>query len=92
MKLLIISSCTKKKQFSKTNQPNWDSLSAKESKTKYLKVFYSESCRAIDMYQGQQHKMIIEGIQILKKYIDVDFFIISAGFGLLHRDEIIPCY
>jgi len=92
VKLLIISSCTKKKQFSKANQPNWDSLSAKESKTKYLKVFCSESCRAIDMYQGQQHKMIIEGIQILKKYIDVDLFIISAGFGLLHQDEIIPCY
>ena len=66
MKLLIISSCTKKKQFLNVNQPNWDNLSAKESKTKYLKAFYSESCRAIDMYQGQQHKMIIEGIQILK--------------------------
>jgi len=92
VKLLIISSCTKKKQFSKTNQPNWDNLSTKESKIKYLKAFYSESCKAIDMYKGQQHKMIIESIQILKKYIEVDFFIISAGFGLLHQDEIILCY
>ena len=92
VKLLIISSCTKKKQFSKINQPNWDNLSSKESKIKFLKAFYSESCKAIDMYKGQQHKMIIEGIQILKKYFEVDFFIISAGFGLLHQDEIIPCY
>lgn len=44
------------------------------------------------MYQGQQHKMIVEAIEILRKFTEIDFYIISAGFGLLNQDNLIPCY
>jgi len=44
------------------------------------------------MYQGHQHTSILKAISILNELADIEFYIISAGLGTVHHNEIIPAY
>jgi len=66
MRILIISSCTKKK---------------KEGKDKASK-----------MYLGKQHLLVKKGIEILRKDNYVDWYIISAKYGLINENYVIEPY
>lgn len=92
-KILILTSCTSKKQF---NPPN--SLTINDFKDKDLLRARTEEltayqCKAVDMYKGLQHINIIDGVNQLRQHnISVDVAIISAGYGLLLENEIIAPY
>ena len=66
MKILVISSCTKRK---------------KEGKYK-----------ASEMYTGKQHLLVKKGIEILRKDNYVDWYIISAKYGLINENYLIESY
>jgi len=66
MKILVISSCTKRK---------------KEGKNK-----------ASEMYIGKQHLLVKKGIEILRKDNYVDWYIISAKYGLINENYVIKPY
>jgi hypothetical protein len=46
------------------------------------------------MYIGNQKRELMKCVDILReiKGVKVDFYIISAGFGLLHENDMIPPY
>ncbi len=92
IRILVISSCTKAKAFSSSNQLKCDDITIKQDREEIMKKSSKEICKVIDMYQGSQHKSIIKGIEILRRFAEVDFYIISAGFGLLESEEMIPAY
>jgi hypothetical protein len=66
MKILVISSCTKRK---------------KEGKNK-----------ASEMYIGKQHLLVKKGIEILRKDNYVNWYIISAKYGLINENYVIEPY
>ena len=44
------------------------------------------------MYTGREHQLIQSAVQELEQIAEVDWQIISAGFGVLSRDSPIPSY
>lgn len=95
MKTLVISSCTAKKKYKHINQLiesdfiNTSTLKEKEENLKYI------SCIAKEMYIGNQHLSVVNGIESLRNYLSedkIDFYIISAGYGLIKEDTIIAPY
>jgi len=92
MKILIVGSCTSKKKFKHTKQPTCENLTTKEDITKFVAKYPEMSCRAIDMYTGNQHISLTKAIKILDKYSEINYYIVSAGYGLIHSDEIISSY
>ncbi|MCD6485435.1 MAG: hypothetical protein J7L47_10045, partial [Candidatus Odinarchaeota archaeon] len=93
MKILVISqdstSMKKKMKF----PPSCEDLLP--SKIPIYKALHSEYMnKAINMFVGTQHKKVVRGVNFLKRILgkdSVDFYILSAGFGLIPADEpIIP--
>ncbi|MGF6950208.1 hypothetical protein QF028_002713 [Neobacillus sp. B4I6] len=94
MKLLIITSCTNSKIYSPEQQLNKSDFLDTSILFEREKQLGSFKAKAKDMYTGQQHLWVIDGINNLReKYGDsvVDLAIVSAGYGLLNEDqEIFP--
>ncbi len=62
---------------------------------RYWRTQHEELQRsAREMYTGNQSQELIRGVDILRKIrgIKVDFFVVSAGFGLLYEQDRIPPY
>ncbi|MGV8118918.1 MAG: tRNA-guanine transglycosylase DpdA [Candidatus Xenobiia bacterium LiM19] len=96
MNVLVVSSCTARKKFIHENQINetdFADLSLLKSKERLLKGF---GVPAIDMYEGDHHIRIKEGLEILgKKYnekLSIELCIISAGYGIINSNTIIYPY
>lgn len=91
-KILVVSSCTKKKKKFHLNQPKCSELKTKESKAFFIKKYPKYTCKAREMYSGYQHKCIYNAITLLREIAYVDFYILSAGFGLIEENELLPAY
>jgi len=92
LQILIISSCTKAKKYSYTKQLNCNKFQITNDIENLVKEYQEISCRAKLLYEGSQHKNILKGIEILRNYLKIDFYILSAGFGIINEEEIIPAY
>ncbi|MCF2144654.1 MAG: hypothetical protein K9W42_13230 [Candidatus Heimdallarchaeota archaeon] len=92
VKILIISSCTKTKAIKHGKQPTCKDLTTKSDKERFRQKLPGGSCKAREMYLGVQHKNILKAITILRRLAEVDFYILSAGFGFVEEEEIIPVY
>lgn len=93
--MLVISSCTGEKKYKPENQLTQDDfreqfkLSAREEELKSYRL------PAGQMYMGQQHLRLMEGIDILRAAYGrevVDLYIVSAGYGLIHEERYIVPY
>jgi hypothetical protein len=99
-RILVIGSCTKKKRYTDTMRahevefPAVDDQvdSSKRDLFRHLDQYQVYSCAAKDMYIGAQQKLLLEGIRLLRRFSNVDYYILSAGFGLLNENDCIPCY
>jgi hypothetical protein len=95
VKILVITSCTSAKKYSPTNLlgiEDFDSSDRLACRTEELKNYKTE---ASEMYTGIQHISLMEGLKkVWSKYgvSVVDLYIISAGYGLLSRNDIIVPY
>jgi len=92
MKILIIGSCTKKKRYKHEKQPTCIDLKSKKVKNYYIKKYPQFSCKANLMYNGKQHESIECAITQLKNIADVDYYIVSAGYGIIKNSEEISAY
>lgn len=95
MRILVITSCTGRKKHKTPNQLKHEDFASPErlcQRTAELKDFEAS---AAEMYTGQQHRYLMEGLQELRKMYGkdvVDLNIISAGYGLLAEDDVIVPY
>ncbi len=48
--------------------------------------------RAAELYQGTQHLLTKQGTELLRNYHSVDWYILSAKYGLIHEDTGIEPY
>lgn len=62
------------------------------TKSKKFDSTKSLKCEAQHMYTGVQHTQIKKAIKILQQFADVDFYIISAKYGVLHSSDKIASY
>ncbi|MEA1993934.1 MAG: hypothetical protein U9N35_06035 [Euryarchaeota archaeon] len=51
-----------------------------------------EKDRASELYSGEQHLLVKKGVKLLREKNIVDWYIISAKYGLIHEDEIVEPY
>lgn len=91
-KILIINSCSKSKSVSHEAQPKCSDLISKERREIQKLKFKEILTPAGQLYTGQQAKSIAKSVQLLKKQHKVDYYIISAGFGLVKESELLPPY
>ena len=96
MKILIITSCTNKKVIEISNTLTKEDFKkgCEYIKTReMLRKRYLVS--AEKMYNGEQHKYIMKGINILRKErpdIQLDLYIVSAGYGVIPGNKYILPY
>ncbi|MCY3414357.1 MAG: hypothetical protein INQ03_22110 [Candidatus Heimdallarchaeota archaeon] len=91
-RILVINSCGKKKILAHDDQPLCEDLNSVEKRAYAIKQYNHLLTPAADLYIGTQAKRVKETVNILRKKHQVDYYIISAGFGLLRDDELIPPY
>jgi len=90
MKTLVISSCTgeKKIEMKTVTCETIDKYGLDGLKNQGL-----SQLPAWQMYTGKQHLAIIEAVKELRrKKFNVDWYILSAGFGLIHENQMIVPY
>ncbi|MHA1581485.1 MAG: DUF6884 domain-containing protein [Candidatus Baldrarchaeia archaeon] len=95
MKIFVLGSCTAKKKFKRL-----DITCEVIDKFGREKLIEREDLKdmvlpARDMYLGGQHLYTVKAIDLLRSIPSiecVDFYILSAGFGLLEEQTLIPPY
>ncbi|MHA2249302.1 MAG: hypothetical protein ACXAD7_03020 [Candidatus Kariarchaeaceae archaeon] len=91
-KILVISSCGKKKLVSHGNQPHWNDLDNETKRLQALHQFRDSLTPAGDLYIGPQSNALRTAIRKLRQQYEVDHYIVSAGFGLVKENELLPPY
>ncbi|AMA10652.1 tRNA-guanine transglycosylase DpdA [Picosynechococcus sp. PCC 73109] len=88
-KILIISSCTGKKKFKIDKAININDFKNKAKLNKKIKHIQKYQCSASEMYTGQQHLLVMQGIDMLQDNfeVDIDLYILSAGYGLIPENK-----
>jgi Queuine tRNA-ribosyltransferase len=95
-RLLIISSCTGEKASKPANQLTLEDFQAgSEHLLERGAELRDTSLPAGELYTGSQHLQLMDGLRLLRAkqpQLDVTLKIISAGFGLINEDQMIPPY
>ena len=91
MKILVFASCSKTKSIKYPHQPNCNEITSKGMKEKYLLQF-PEKKIAKDLYRGALNISLNSAIKQLREYFEVSYYIISAGFGIVNENELVPPY
>lgn len=87
--ILVISPCSGTKQFDPVvGHEEVDAV----PRTELLKKHLNSVASAAEMYVGREHKHIQSAVQRLKQVANVDWYILSAGFGVLSSGTEIPSY
>lgn len=91
-KILIINSCSKSKATSHRDQPTCVDLTTKEGRENQKSKFKNILTPAGQLYTGKQASSIQSAVNIFKEKHEVDYYIISAGFGFVNETEQLPPY
>ncbi len=94
MRICVVGSCGKRKATSSPQSPTCKDIPSKEALVKWQKKL-KHLCRpARDLYVGSQPTELTKGVSLLRQAdgVSVDYYIISAGFGFLREDELVPPY
>lgn len=96
MRVLIITSCTGEKTLDHEKAPLLaDFQKGAEHIEQIHQQLDSLFTLAKDLYSGQQHVRLMRGIEYshtLDKPMDIDLYIVSAGYGLVTGDKKLPPY
>lgn len=95
MKLVVISACTGKKAHKTPFQLTLADFKRSEYHIQRReKRLWGMRLRATDMYEGRQHLLLKEGVEAAKTTpdVDVDFRIVSAGYGFITSETMIAPY
>jgi len=89
MDILVLSPCSKDKRY----DPVLNCEDVDEHSREELVQEHGEyTTTAADMYTGREHQHVKVAVTRLCEVADVDWYIISAGFGLLRDKNEIPSY
>ncbi len=91
MKILVLASCGKRKGLSNPNAATLEVLSTKERIDDYLSSEVPK-VPAGDLYTGPQAVALREAVKLLREKFPTDYYIISAGFGLVRDSDELPAY
>lgn len=95
MKILVISSCSGNKKHKPANQLQQEDFTSPERLRQRTEELSSCKEPAAEMYTGQQHRYLMEGLEQVRKIYGqavIDLHIISAGYGLLSECDVIVPY
>ncbi|MFX1578765.1 MAG: DUF6884 domain-containing protein [Promethearchaeota archaeon] len=94
MRILVVGSCGKRKLYSPPDQPKCNDIDGNHDIVYWKQQFPSMCAPARDMYLGPQNKELVKAVDLLRTIDDVEvqLVIISAGFGMLHEEDIVPPY
>lgn len=90
--ILVISSCGKLKAVSHPNQPTCSNLSNHQQRDNAKKNFQKLSLEAGNLYTGGQARFIRKSLEVLRLFSSVEHRILSAGFGLVDEEDLLPPY
>lgn len=92
MRVLVISSCTGDKKYKVENQLTKQDFQRGHDHIKKRERELADYMLPVEeMYTGQQHVRLMQGIESVKNKISVDLRILSAGYGLIeHNRKIAP--
>ena len=90
--ILVINSCGKKKSIKHEEQPTCKDLETKDQRERVKEKFSSLLTEAGELYTGGQAVAIKKAVNVLSSKAEVDYYIISAGFGLVSENELLPPY
>ena len=94
MKVLVITSCTAKKQFQPDNQLTREDFLSPERLNRRSRELRRYETPAAQMYTGNGHLRLMNGVKKLRHAFGrgiIDVHIISPGYGLLNEaDPIVP--
>ncbi|WP_407899290.1 tRNA-guanine transglycosylase DpdA [Scytonema sp. NUACC26] len=94
-RVLVVTSCTGEKRYKPLNQLTLEDFENQHKLREREKTLSEFACRASQMYTGQQHLRIMEGVNLLRSCFGekaVDLKILSAGYGLIPEDKTIVPY
>ncbi len=94
MRICVVGSCGKKKLRHSERAPTCKDLTARDALSLWQQRLAALAVEARDMYVGNQTRELVKGVDALRTIdgVDVDLFIVSAGFGLLAEHEPVPPY
>lgn len=94
MHILVIGSCGKKKSVKSTETPTCEDLASIGDNRAWRKKLSRTSIRARKLYIGNQNRELVNGVDLLRQIekIEIKFSILSAGFGLVDENDLIPPY
>lgn len=89
MDVLVLSPCSRSKRYDSVIDCE---MVDSHSRTELVRRYPENVVPAAEMYTGREHQHIREAVEILDGSVSVDWYIISAGFGLLRAETEIPPY
>ncbi len=94
VRILVLGSCGKKKLHDTPTQPNCHEINKERDINYWRSQFSKYVAPAREMYTGPQNTELAKAIDLLRTIsnVEVQFSIISAGFGLLEEQELVPPY
>lgn len=91
-RILVISSCTGEKSAKPANQLTLEDFRDPRHLARREAELSAFSRPAAELYTGAQHLRAVEGIRLLRQVCPADFWILSAGYGLIPEDRPIVPY
>ncbi|MFW9923353.1 MAG: DUF6884 domain-containing protein [Candidatus Thorarchaeota archaeon] len=91
MKILIFASCSKTKAIKYPHEPTCQELVSKDFRESLLNRF-PEKRTAKDLYRGSLNISLNSAVRQLREYFEVSYYIVSAGFGILNENDLVPPY
>lgn len=90
----MVGSCGKKKKSTHPNAPTCEEIQSKNDLSQWQQELEGMCHPAREMYTGNQNRELVKGVDLLRKIEDslVHLYIISAGFGFLAEEELVPPY
>jgi len=90
----VVGSCGKKKLIQSTISPTCKELASLDDIITWRKNSSYPTARVRDLYTGNQNRELVKGIDLLRQIgnTEVNFSIISAGFGLVEEKDTLPAY
>lgn len=94
-KILIVTSCTGEKKVNPPTKLLIDDFKIMDIFKNKQNELNEYRTKASEMYTGMQHLRVMEGVRMLRNHFKekvLDLAIVSAGYGILHEEDIILPY
>lgn len=89
MDVLVLSPCSKEKRHDPVI--GCEAVDT-HSREELVREYADRVAPAADMYTGGEHQLVQAAVSHLREVASADWYIVSAGFGLLRADTEIPSY